>query len=99
VAGDHYGADAHAAHRLEPLPHALLHHVLEVDNAENPRLFAGLVADHLAHHQRGPARGGNSVDDTTEFAPNRAASSTHPFGDRAGRTFTQLAAVDVDTGH
>ncbi len=53
VAGDHHGADAHRAHLVEPLAHAGLDDVLEVDDAEEPgRRLAAL----LGHHQRRAAR-------------------------------------------
>ena len=34
VAGDHHRADAHPSELVEPLPHALLHDVLELDHPE-----------------------------------------------------------------
>ena len=37
VAGDHHRADAHGPQLVEALPHARLHHVLEVDHADDPR--------------------------------------------------------------
>ena len=52
VAGDHHGADAHPAHLVEALAHALLDDVLEVDDAERP---GRLPVDVLGDHQRGAA--------------------------------------------
>ena len=51
VAGDHHRADAHAAQLVEPLPHALLDDVLELDHPE------GLAP--LGHDQRRAAAVGD----------------------------------------
>ena len=59
VAGDHDRPDAHAAELVEPLPHALLDDVLEVDDAEHP----GAVPVDAAQHERGAAGAGDRVDD------------------------------------
>src|ERR1700685_2981828 len=65
VAGDHHGADAHVAQVREPLGHALLDRVLEVDDAE-PRAVVG-------HHQRRPAVAGDGLDDGVEVGRDGAA--------------------------
>ena len=53
VAGDHHGAQAHAAQVGEPLLHARLDHVLEVDDADQHAV--------LGHRQRRAARAGDPV--------------------------------------
>ena len=67
VAGDHHRADAHAAQLVEPLAHALLDDVLELDHAEGP------VA--LGHDERRAAVAGHLGDDPVEVEGEGAAAA------------------------
>ncbi len=75
VAGDHHGADAHPAHLVEPLPHAGLDHVLEVDDAERAGRLAG---DVFGDHQRRAAGAADRVDDLADLARSGARRSPGP---------------------
>ena len=97
VAGDHHGADAHAAHLLEPLAHPLLDDVLEVDHAQRP---GRLPVDALGDDQRRAAAGGDGVDDAADVLGGVAAVVADPLHHRRGGALADLPpAVEVDAAH
>ena len=65
VAGDHHRLDAHRPQRGEPLPHAALDDVLQVDDAERARP--------LGDDQRRAAGAGDPVDDRLQLRRDGAA--------------------------
>ena len=95
VTRDHDGPDAHAAQLVEPLPHALLDDVLEVDDAQDPGALGVLDG----HQQRGAAGLGDPVGERAGVLGDRAALLLDPGDDRTGRALADLAPVDVDARH
>ena len=90
VAGDHHGPDAHPAHLVEPLPHAGLDDVLEVDDAQR----AGrLAVDVLGDHQRGAAGAADRVHDLADLLGRVAAVLAYPLHHRGGGALADPAAV------
>ena len=87
VAGDHDGADAHAAELGETLADAALDDVLEVDDAEKPSV--------LGHGKRSAAGFCDRVGDGIELARGFCTNRRMEYADRAGRTDRRRCRVDV----
>ena len=78
VAGDHHGADAHAAQFGEALPDAALDDVLQLDHAEHARAFG--------HHQRrAAARAMASTRARTSVRHAAASAARHSSRSRRPR--------------
>ena len=71
VAGDHDGADAHAAKLGKALANAALDDVLEVDDAEQPSV--------LGHGERRSARLGDGLGDGIDLARQLAVRPVRRF--------------------
>src|SRR5690606_30454064 len=92
VTRDHDGLDAHAAQLLEPLAHAVLDDVLEVDDAQDTGPSRVLDRD-----EQGRTTGfGDAVGDHIGVVGDGAAVLPDPGGDRTGRALADPAPVDVD---
>src|SRR4029453_2009754 len=63
VTGDHDRSDAHSAHFVEPLAHAGLDDVFEMDHPEGA---GGFTVPLLGDHHRRTAGGANAVHDRTD---------------------------------
>jgi hypothetical protein len=74
VAGHHHGPDTHPTQLVEPVAHAGLEHVGELDHAENPGGLAGFDAD----GQRRAALCGDVLDDLTRTPGFGAARLQRP---------------------
>ena len=108
VAGDHDGADAHAAQLGEALADAALDDVLEVDDAEQPavlgdgqRRAAGLgdlVRDRIDLARRFGADAGCSAR-TAPAAVTLGAGASRIVQDRIDRALADRGAADVDAAH
>jgi hypothetical protein len=81
VTGDHDRSDAHSAHFVEPLAHAGLDDVFEMDHPEGA---GGFTVPLLGDHQRRTAGGANAVHDGTDTIGRPAAVFAHP-GQNGGR--------------
>ena len=92
VAGDHDRADAHRAHLVEALAHALLHDVLEVDDAED-------AACRSATTSGVPPLRRDAVDDRLELVGDGAALLLDPPPHRVGRALADRAPLEVDAAH
>ena len=108
VAGDHDGADAHAAQLGKALADAALDDVLELNDAEEPAV--------LGDRQRRAARLGNRIGDRIDFA-HRLGADARPqrlhgppgsdrdrrrievVQDRVDRAFAHPGRADLDTAH
>ncbi len=95
VTRDHDRLDAHAAQFVEPLPHALLDDVLEVDDAQDPGALLVLDGD----QQRRAAGLGDPVGEEVRVGRDLAALLLDPGDDRTGSALAGLAAVDVHARH
>ncbi len=95
VTRDHDGLDAHAAQLVEPLAHAVLHDVLEVDDAQD----AGTLRVVDGDEQRSAAGLGEPVRQLPCIGGDFASLLLDPGDDGARRALADLAAVDVDTRH
>jgi hypothetical protein len=89
VAGDHHGADAHAPQLVEPLAHALLDDVLEVDHAEHPRV--------RRRRRAGCRRRRDAVDDAAEVVGDRARPARATQAHRVGRALADDASPSRST--
>ena len=100
VAGDHHGADAHRAHLVEALAHALLDDVLEVDDAEQPGVPGAVL---LRDHQRRAAGAAHLVDEPVQLlgrvAGRRGPGAVHPLRHRGAGPLADLAAGQVEAAH
>ncbi len=100
VAGDHHGADAHLPHRVEPLPHALLDHVLEVDHPEGAR---GPVVLAVGDDQRGAAIGADALHARIDVLGRLAAVFADPGQHGGCGTLADppgaAVGVQVDAAH
>ena len=96
VTRDHDGLDAHAAQLVEPLPHALLDDVLEVDDAQHPGARRR-PRRRRAAACRPPRRSGRRA--CRRPSDDLAALLLDPGDDRTGRALADLAPVDVHTRH
>ena len=98
VAGDHHGADAHPAHLVEPLAHALLDDVLEVDHARASRAAPPLT--HSATTSGVPPAVEIAVDDAADLLGRVPAVVADPLHHRGGGALADLpAVVEVDPAH
>ncbi len=91
VAGDHHGADAHAAELVEALVHAALDDVFEVNDSEREVV--------LRNDQRRAAGAGDLVHLLVKPLRDLSALFDDPALDRLGRTLPVLAPVHVDAAH
>jgi hypothetical protein len=108
VAGDHDGADAHAAQLGEALADAALDDVLEVNDTEQPAI--------LGHRQRGAAgfcdRLGDGVDLARHVGAHRRLQRPHRtrggdrgrgpvqvIEDRVDRALAHAGPADLDAAH
>ena len=85
VAGEHHGADAHAAQLIETLADARLDDVLEVDHAKH------LAA--AAHRQGRAPQPRDLLKAAIEFIGHGAATRAHESLDRIHRPFAELDAL------
>ena len=94
VAGDHHGLDAHAAQGGEAVPHVRLHHVFQVDHAED--------AAAVDQAQRRAARARDLVDRGAERRRLRNVLPSllaRELEHRIDRTFTDFSGSDIDPRH
>ena len=91
VAGDHHGANAHGAEALEAFLDAALHHVLQMNHAEN---FVS-----LGDHQRRAAGVRNSMGDAFDLRAHRPAQFLNVGGDRIDRALADLAPIEITAAH
>jgi hypothetical protein len=88
VAGDHHRADTDRAKLVEALLDPLLHHVLQLDDAE--RLCA------VGHHERRGARRGDPLHDLVQLGGHCAAVLGDPAPDRLGGPARHREHVALD---
>ena len=91
VAGDHDGADAHAAQLVEALVHPALDDVLQVHDAEHPVV--------LGDDEWRAARLRDAVHERVELARRLSAVLGDEALDRVGGALAEAAAVEVDAAH
>ena len=83
------------AHLVEAFPHALLDHVLEVDDAQH----RAACPSALPTTKAGAAAGGDARRRAGRIGGHGATLVAHPPATELAAPFAQLVAVDVDAGH
>ena len=91
VAGDHHRANAHRAEALKAFTDAALHHVLQMDHAEN---FVS-----LGDHQRRAAGVGDSMRNALDLRAHRPTHFLNVGGDRIDGAFADLPSIKIAAAH
>ncbi len=80
---------------VEALSDAALHHVLEVDRAQDP----GVTVLPLGDNQRGAARAPDRFHQLSDLTRHGAPALIYPAGDRVRGPLANLASAQIDAAH